>query len=317
VLGTCGDAPIRDLREGVRRERFPVRKEHDAMTDHELPAAAAGTVAVGDLTVNRMGFGAMRVTGPGIWGPPPDHAECIRVLRRTVELGVNFIDTADSYGPNVSEELIAEALHPYPEGLVIATKAGLVRPGPNRWVPNGRPDHLRKAVEGSLERLRVDRIDVLQLHRPDPKVPFEESLGALKQLQDEGKIRHIGLSNVDERQLAFARGLVDVVSVQNMYNVAERRSEAVLDACEAAGLAFLPWRPVLGGETTGPGSPLGEAAERHGATPGQLALAWLLHRSEVMLPIPGTSSVAHLEENVAAAAIELDDDDLRAFDAAA
>ncbi|HXJ66515.1 MAG TPA: aldo/keto reductase [Actinomycetota bacterium] len=287
------------------------------MSDHDMPAAAAGTVTVGDLTVNRMGFGAMRVTGSGIWGPPRDHDESIRVLRRALELGVNFIDTADSYGPKVSEELIAEALHPYPDGLVIATKAGLVRPGPNRWIPNGRPDHLRKAVEGSLERLRVDRIDVLQLHRPDPKVPFEDSLGTLKAMQDEGKIRHIGLSNVNAGELEFARGIVDVVSVQNMYNVTERRSDAVLDACEAAGLPFLPWRPVLGGQLTGPGSPLGEAAERHGATPGQLALAWLLHRSPVMLPIPGTSSVAHLEENVAAGAIGLDDDDLRAFEAAA
>jgi pyridoxine 4-dehydrogenase len=284
------------------------------MTDHDLPAAAAGTVTLGDLTVNRMGFGAMRVTGSGIWGPPADRDECIRTLRRVVELGVNFIDTADSYGPKVSEELIAEALHPYPEGLVIATKAGLVRPGPGRWVPNGRPDHIRKACEGSLQRLRVDRIDVYQFHRPDPKVPFEESLGTFQALKDEGKIRHIGLSNVNAKELEQARGLIEVVSVQNLYNVSDRRSDAVLDACEETGLAFLPWRPVIGGEVFKPGTPLGEAAERHDATPGQLALAWLLHRSPVMLPIPGTSKVDHLEENVAAASISLDADDLAAFD---
>ncbi len=283
------------------------------MTDHDLPATAGGTVTIGDLTVNRMGFGAMRVTGDGIWGQPADHDECIRTLRRVVELGVNFIDTADSYGPKVSEELIAEALHPYPDGLVIATKAGLVRPGPSRWVPNGRPDHIRTACEGSLQRLRVDRIDVYQFHRPDPKVPFEDSLGTFRELQDEGKIRHIGLSNVNAKQLEFARGIVDVVSVQNRYNIADRRSGDVLDACEQAGLPFLPWRPVIGGDAFRPGTPLGEAAERHDATPGQLALAWLLHRSPVMLPIPGTSRVDHLEENVAAAAISLDADDLAAF----
>ena len=284
------------------------------MTDHDVPAAAAGTVTLRDLTVNRMGFGAMRVTGKGIWGPPDDHDECIRTLRRVVELGVNFIDTADSYGPAVSEELIAEALHPYPEGLVIATKAGLVRPGPGRWVPNGRPAHIRKACEGSLQRLRVDRIDVYQFHRPDPKVPFEESLGTFQELKDEGKIRHFGLSNVNAKELEFARGIIEVVSVQNMYNVSDRSSDAVLDACEQAGLAFLPWRPVIGGDVFKPGTPLGEAAERHGSTPGQLALAWLLHRSPVMLPIPGTSRVDHLEENVAAASISLDADDLAAFD---
>ena len=288
------------------------------MTDHETPAAAAGTVTIGDLTVNRMGFGAMRITGPGIWGPPADRDECIRVLRRAVELGVDFIDTADSYGPKVSEELIAEALHPYPDGLVIATKAGLFRPGPGQWTPNGHPAHLRRAVEGSLERLRVDRLDVLQLHRPDPRIPFQDTLGALKELQAEGRIRHIGLSNVNAKQLAFARGIVDVVSVQNLYNVAERRSEAVLAACEEAGLPFLPWRPYLGGElSTEAGSPLVAVAERLGATPGQVVLAWLLHRSPVMLPIPGTSKVAHLEENVAAADLRLGEEDLRAFDALA
>jgi len=288
------------------------------MSDHETPAAAAGTVVVGDLTVNRMGFGAMRITGRGIWGPPADHDESIRVLRRTVELGVNFIDTADSYGPKVSEELIAEALHPYPDGMVVATKAGLFRPGPGQWTPNGHPQHLRRAVAGSLERLRLDRIDLLQLHRPDPRIPFEDSLGALKEMQDEGRIRHIGLSNVNAKQLAFARGIVDVVSVQNLYNVTDRKSEAVLVACEEAGLAFLPWRPYLGGElSTDPGSPLVAAADRLGATPGQVVLAWLLHRSPVMLPIPGTSKVDHLEENVAAAALQLGDDELRAFDSLA
>jgi len=284
------------------------------MTDHELPAAAAGTVTLGDMTVNRMGFGAMRVTGRGIWGPPADHDECIRVLRRSVELGVNFIDTADAYGPNVSEELIAEALHPYPEGLVIGTKAGLVRSGPNRWNPDGRPEHIREACEGSLQRLRVQRIDLYQFHRPDPKVPFEESLGTFRELQQEGKIRHFGLSNVKAKQLEFAREHIEVVSVQNMYSVGERGSEAVLEACEAAGLAFLPWRPVIASVESGQGSPLGELAQRLGATPGQLALAWLLHRSPVMLPIPGTSKVSHLEENVAAAALQLSDEDLREFD---
>jgi pyridoxine 4-dehydrogenase len=284
------------------------------MTEHDTPAAAAGTVALGDRTVNRMGFGAMRITGTGIWGPPADRDECIRVLRRAVELGVNFIDTADSYGPNVSEELIAEALYPYPEGLVIATKAGMVRPGPGRWLPSGHPDHIRKACDGSLRRLRLEQIDLYQLHRPDPKVPFEDSLGTMNELQASGKIGLVGLSNINAKQLAAALPIAGVVSVQNRYNVTDRHSEAVLDACEAAGLAFLPWRPYAAGDLAKPGSPLAEAAKRHGATPGQLALAWLLHRSPFMLPIAGTSKVAHLEENVGATAIELSDDDLRALD---
>jgi pyridoxine 4-dehydrogenase len=285
------------------------------MANPEAPTAEAGTLTIGDLTVNRMGFGAMRITGRGIWGPPEDRDECIRVLRRAVELGVNFIDTADSYGPNVSEELIAEALHPYPEDLVIATKAGLVRPGPNRWIPSGSPDHIRKACDASLRRLRLDRIHLYQLHRPDPRVPFEDSLSTLNELQAAGKVGLVGLSNVNTKQLAIGRQLAGVVSVQNRYNVADRASEDVLQACEEAGLAFLPWRPVGAGDLTGPGSKIVEVAERLGATPGQVALAWLLHRSPMMLPIPGTSKVAHLEENVAAAALRLSDDDLAALDA--
>jgi aryl-alcohol dehydrogenase-like predicted oxidoreductase len=285
------------------------------MANPEAPTAEAGTLTIGDLTVNRMGFGAMRITGRGIWGPPEDRDECIRVLRRAVELGVNFIDTADSYGPNVSEELIAEALQPYPEDLVIATKAGLVRPGPNRWIPSGSPDHIRKACDASLRRLRLDRIHLYQLHRPDPRVPFEDSLSTLNELQAAGKVGLVGLSNVNTKQLAIGRQLAGVVSVQNRYNVADRASEDVLLACEEAGLAFLPWRPVGAGDLTGPGSKIVEVAERLGATPGQVALAWLLHRSPMMLPIPGTSKVAHLEENVAAAALRLVDDDLAALDA--
>ncbi|MFL5797605.1 MAG: aldo/keto reductase [Actinomycetota bacterium] len=285
------------------------------MSDHDAPAAAAGTVRIGDdLTANRMGFGAMRLTGRGIWGQPDDREECIRVLRRVIELGVNFIDTADAYGPEVSEELIAEALHPYPDDLVIATKGGLLRSGPNRWSPDGRPEHLREACEGSLRRLRVERIDLYQLHRPDPKVPLEDSLGALTELREDGKIRHIGLSNVHMHQLDRAMPLADVVSVQNRYNVEDRSSEDVLDACEELGLAFLPWGPVAAGDLAGGRSPLAKAVERLDATPGQVALAWLLQRSPVMLPIPGTSKVAHLEENVAAAALQLDPAELESID---
>jgi pyridoxine 4-dehydrogenase len=297
------------------RGALRLRQKGGDVTDQDAPAAAAGTVTIGgDLTVNRMGFGAMRITGRGIWGEPDDREECIRVLRRAVELGVNFIDTADSYGPRVSEELIAEALHPYPDDLVIATKGGFLRSGPGRWDPDGRPEHLREACEGSLRRLRVDRIDLYQFHIPDRKVPFEDSLGALRDLQGEGKVRHIGLSNVNVHQLDQAAPLVDVVSVQNRYNVTDRASEGVLDACQELGLAFLPWRPVAAGPLAGPGSPLAEAAQRLGATPGQIALAWLLHRSPVMLVIPGTSKVAHLEENVAAAPIRLDPAEIEAFD---
>ena len=264
-----------------------------------------------ELTVNRLGFGAMRITGEDIWGEPEDRPEALAVLRRAVELGVNLIDTADSYGPNVSEEIIAEALYPYPDGVVIATKGGLTRPGKGlEWDPDGRPEYLRAACEGSLRRLRVEQIDLYQLHRPDPKVPYAESVGALKELQDEGKIRLVGVSNVDLDQLATARSIVDVVSVQNLYNLTDRHSEDVLDACAADGIAFIPWFPLAVGKLATPGGPLDEIAAAHDATPGQIALAWLLGHSPVMLPIPGTSSVAHLEENVAAAAIELSEDEL-------
>ena len=278
-------------------------------------AAAAGTIGIGgDLPVNRMGFGAMRLTGQGIWGEPADRAECQRVLRRALELEINLIDTADSYGPEVSERLIAETLYPYPDKLVIATKGGLIRPGPGQWVPNGRPDHLRQACEGSLRRLRVDEIDVYQFHRPDPKVPFEESIGALVQLKNEGKIRHIGLSNVDTEHLARAQRLTPIVSVQNRYSLSDRTSESVLTECSGQEIAFIPWNPLEIGELTRAGGPVREIAERVGATPGQVALAWLLAHSPAMLPIPGTSKVAHLEENVGAAGLELAPGDLKKLD---
>ncbi len=287
------------------------------MTTSQTPiqAFAAGTVTIGgDLTVNRMGFGAMRITGEGIWGPPKDHDESIRVLRRALELGVNFIDTADAYGPNVSEDLIAEALHPYPAGLVIATKGGLIRTGPGQWPQDGRPEHLREALEGSLQRLKLDRIDLYQYHRPDPKVPIEDAIGTLVELQQQGKIRHIGVSNFNSEQLAQARKIATVVSVQNRYNASDRQDEDVLETCTRDGLAFLPWAPVASGNLARPGGPLDQAASRHGVTQSQIALAWLLHRSPVMLPIPGTSSVAHLDENVAAAAIKLTDEEFAALD---
>jgi aryl-alcohol dehydrogenase-like predicted oxidoreductase len=274
------------------------------------PAAAAGTVTLGDLTVNRMGFGAMRLTGQEIWGEPTDRESAKAVLRRAVELGVNLIDTANAYGPEVSEQLIAEALHPYPDDLVVATKGGLTRPGPGQWQRDGRPESLREALEGSLRRLRLERIDVYQLHAVDPRVSLEESVGALAELQREGKIRHIGVSNVDARQLAAARALVTVVSVQNRYNLADRHSEGVLEACERDGIAFLPWFPLALGELARSKGRLVEIARGQGATPAQLALAWLLRRSPVMAPIPGTSSVEHLEENVGAAALELSDAEL-------
>jgi aryl-alcohol dehydrogenase-like predicted oxidoreductase len=281
----------------------------------QATASAAGTIAIGgDLPANRMGFGAMRLTGQGVWGEHPDRAECQRVLRRLLEVGINLIDTADSYGPEVSERLIAETLYPYPDDLVIATKGGLVRPGPGQWVPNGRPDHLRQACEGSLKRLRVAEIDVYQFHRPDPKVPFEESIGALVELKDEGKIRHIGLSNVDTDQLARAQRLTPIVSVQNRYSLSDRTSEPVLVACSGQDLPFIPWNPLEIGELTRAGGPVREIADRVGATPGQVALAWLLHHSPVMLLIPGTSKVAHLEENVAAAELELAPSDLKELD---
>ena len=269
-------------------------------------AAAAGTFLLGgDLSVARLGFGAMRITGQGVWGEPPDREKAKAVLRRAVELGVNLIDTADAYGPEVSESLIAEALHPYPRGLVIATKGGLTRSGPGSWQRNGKPEHLASACEGSLKRLRRTHIDVYQLHAVDPAVPFLDSLGALVRLKEQGKVRHIGLSNVSVEQLEQARRVVHIVSVQNRYSLSDRSSEAVLEACERGAIGFLPWYPLAAGELSRPGGPLDAVAKAHHAPPGQVALAWLLHRSAVMLPIPGTSSIAHLEENVAAAALKL------------
>jgi pyridoxine 4-dehydrogenase len=281
-------------------------------------AQASGTFTLGgDLTVNRLGYGAMRLTGKGVWGPPDDHDECIRVLRRAVELGVNFIDTADSYGPYVSEKLIREALHPYPDHLVIATKAGLLRTGPDEWPPLGFPAYLRQECEMSLRRLGVDRIDLFQLHRIDSKFPAEDQVGELVKLQQEGKIRHIGLSEVNVDQLEAAQKITTIVSVQNMYNVTVRTAEPVLDACEARGLGFIPWFPLAAGPLAAPGGPLQRIAERHHASPSQLALAWLLKRSPVMLPIPGTSKVAHLEENVAAAEITVSDEEFEELSNAA
>jgi aryl-alcohol dehydrogenase-like predicted oxidoreductase len=285
------------------------------MADDTRPAARSGTFYIGgDLPVHRLGFGAMRITGKGIWGPPEDHDEAIRVLRRCPELGINFIDTADSYGPEVSERLIAEALYPYPPELVIATKAGFRRPGPDEWREDGRPEYLRAQVEGSLERLRLERIDLLQLHRIDPKVPMEDQIGALARLQQEGKILHIGLSEVSVEQITAVRAMVEVVTVQNLYNLANRKSEDVLEYCEAEQIGFIPWFPLATGKLAAPGGPLARAAERLHATPSQVALAWLLHRSPVMLPIPGTSKVKHLEENVAAALLELDEETMRELD---
>jgi pyridoxine 4-dehydrogenase len=273
------------------------------MSEVTAHAGMAGTIDVGgDLTVNRLGFGAMRLSGPGIWGQPADRDEARAVLRRAVELGVNFIDTADSYGPSVSEELIREALHPYPDDLVIATKGGLERAGPGRWPSNGRPEHLVEACEGSLRRLGLDQIPLYQFHRPDPAVPLEDSVGALVTLKEQGKIRHIGLSNVGEEQLRRAQRLTPIVSIQNRYNVDDRRSESLVDLCEQERLVFLPWAPIqdLDGNRV-----VQQLARRHDATPRQIVLAWLLARSPAILPIPGTGSVSHLEDNVAAAAITL------------
>lgn len=267
-----------------------------------------------DLPVHRLGFGAMRITGKGVWGPPADRAQAIKVLQRAVELGINFIDTADSYGPAVSEEIIAEALHPYPAGLVIATKAGFDRPGPNRWVENGKPEHLRSALEGSLRRLRVDRIDLYQLHRIDPKVAAEDQLGTLKDLQAQGKVRHIGLSEVSVPQIQHARKIVPIVSVQNRYSVSDRGSEDVLIYSERENIGFVPWFPLAAGKLSGEESVIGRVAARLKATPSQVALAWLLQRSPVMLPIPGTSSIAHLEENVAATNVHLDEHSMQELD---
>jgi len=271
----------------------------------------------GDLAVNRLGFGAMRITGEGIWGWPPDRDNALKVLRRAVKLGVNLIDTADAYGPETSELLIAEALHPYPAGLVIATKGGLTRPGPGEWVPNGRPDYLRGCVEKSLKRLRLERIDLYQLHRVDPKVPMEESLGAIKEMQGAGKIRHVGLSEVAPEEIERARKVLPIVSVQNRYNIADRKWENTLIYCEKEGLGFMPWSPIGGNRGLKPGDALEAAAKAHAASVVQLALAWLLQRSPVMLPIPGTSSMAHLEENVAAAKIKLTPEEWKTIDALA
>ena len=280
-----------------------------------LPAAGAGTITLGgELTVNRMGFGAMRLTGPGIWGPPADPDECRRVLRRCIDVGIDFIDTADSYGPVVSETLIAEALHPYPAGLVIATKAGLERPGPGQWTPNGRPEYIRRQCEGSLRRLRLDRIDLFQLHRIDPKVPEDEQFGVLADLRREGKVRLVGLSEVDVAAIRRARATLPIASVQNKYNVAERAWEPVVEYCDAERIAFIPWFP-LGAGALPLQRAIEQVARQHGATPLQVALAWLLARSKMMLPIPGTSQVAHLEQNVAAAQLDLGGD-LDALDAA-
>ena len=273
-----------------------------------VTAADGGTVPIGgDMTVNRLGFGAMRITGRGIWGDPPDRDEARAVLRRAIELGVNFIDTADSYGPDVSEELIAEALHPYPADLVIGTKGGLVRPGPGRWDPDGRPDHLRQACEGSLRRLRLDQIVLYQFHRPDPAVPLEDSIGTLVALKEEGKIRHIGLSNVNEDQLRRAQDMTPIVSIQNRYNPGDRRSDLLVDLCAQEQIAFLPWAPIQNLDRF---PALTDIAERHDATVHQIALAWLLARSDTMLTIPGTGSIDHLEENVAAAGLRLEPDEI-------
>jgi aryl-alcohol dehydrogenase-like predicted oxidoreductase len=278
-------------------------------------AKSAGEFLIGnDLRVTRLGFGAMRITGDGVWGEPANRAEAIRVLQRAVELGINFIDTADSYGPHISEEIIAQALHPYPANLVIATKAGFDRPGPNRWVENGKPEHLRSACEGSLRRLRLDRIDVYQLHRIDPKVPAEDQLGALKDLQAQGKIKHIGLSEVSVKQIQHAQTIVPIVSVQNRYSVADRGSEDVLEYCETQKMAFIPWFPLAAGKVSGADSPLRSLAAQWKVSPSQVALAWLLARSPVILPIPGTSKVEHLEENVAAADLRIDADKLSMLD---
>jgi aryl-alcohol dehydrogenase-like predicted oxidoreductase len=276
---------------------------------------ASGTLTLGgDIEVHRLGYGAMRITGPGIWGPPPDRDAALDVLRRVVELGIDLIDTADSYGPHVSEQLIAEALHPYPDGLTIATKGGLERTGPGEWPRNGRPEHLRAACEGSLRDLRVERIDLYQLHAPDPDVPYAESVGTLKDLQDEGKIRHVGISNVTIEQLDEARSIVDVVSVQNRFNLSDRSSQEMLEVCARDGLGFFPWFPLAAGDLAKPGGVVAEIAQAHDATPGQVALAWLLQRSPVTLPIPGTSSISHLEENVAGAELVLDEDEIERLD---
>src|SRR6202163_482967 len=307
--------------EEVDTSIFIVRKgkhmqNHKSAVQRDQPVAKkSGEFLIGgDLRVTRLGFGAMRITGDGVWGEPADRAEAIRVLRRAVELGINFIDTADSYGPGVSEEIIAEALHPYPTGLVIATKGGFDRLGPKPWIENGKPEHLTAACEGSLRRLRLERIDLYQLHRIDPKVPAEDQLGALKDLQAEGKIKHIGLSEVSVRQIQHARKIVPIVSVQNRYSVTDRGSEDVLEYFEKEKMGFIPWFPLAAGRVSGGKSPIRRVAEQWKVTPSQVALAWLLSRSPVMLPIPGTSKVEHLEENVAAAELKIDANTMQELD---
>jgi pyridoxine 4-dehydrogenase len=291
---------------------------HDGRIAAKIDASRAGIFPLGgDLNIRRLGFGAMRITGDGVWGMPKDPEEARRVLRRAVDLGVNLIDTADSYGPEVSERLIAEALNPYPQGLVIATKGGFQRPGPGRWVEDGRPEHLREAVEGSLRRLRLERIDLYQLHRIDPKVPQADQFGTLEELRRQGKIRHVGLSEVTVAQIAAARKVLPIASVQNRYNLTDRGWEDVLEYCSREALGFIPWFPLAVGRLAASRGPIGEAAKRHGATPGQIALGWLLRRSPVMLPIPGTSSVRHLEENIAAAGLILEDAEFAAIGRAA
>jgi pyridoxine 4-dehydrogenase len=303
--GECdgrGDWGIYDGEEEINMANSTSAKKQE-----ERPAKKAGEFLIGnDLRVTRLGYGAMRITGEGIWGEPADRAEAVRVLRKAVELGINFIDTADSYGPEVSEKIIAEALHPYPADLVIATKGGFDRTGPNKWVENGRPEHLRSACEGSLRRLRLEQIALYQLHRIDPKVPAEEQLGTLKQLQAEGKIKHVGLSEVSVQQIQHAQTIVPIVSVQNRYSLTDRGSEAVLQYCERQKLGFIPWFPLAAGKLSGGESPIVRVAAKLKVTPSEVALAWLLARSAVMLPIPGTSSVKHLEENVAAAGLKID-----------
>jgi len=285
------------------------------MATESRPATQSGTFSIGgDLPVHRLGFGAMQITGPGIWGEPADREESIRVLKRTGELGINLIDTADSYGPYVSEELIREALHPYAKGLVIATKAGLTRTGPNKWHPVGRPEYLRQECEMSLRRLGQERIDLFQLHRIDPKVPADEQFGLLRDLQKEGKVRHVGLSEVSVKEIEAARKIVPIATVQNRYNLADRASEDVLEYCTKQNIGFIPWFPLATGELAKPGSKLDAVAHSLNATPAQVALAWLLHKSPVMLPIPGTSKVKHLDQNTAAATLKLDDKTIQDLD---
>src|SRR6266487_3544409 len=306
---------------------FHTNREGDSYMQHttQRPATASGTFPIGgDLKVYRLGFGTMRLTGPGIWGPPADRQEAIAVLHHALDLGVNLLDTADSYGPEVAESLIAEALYPYPKDLVIATKGGLLRTGPNQWPADGRPEHLREALEGSLRRLRLDHIDIYQFHRPDPNVPFEDSVGALAKMREEGKIRHVGLSNVTIDQLARAQKIVPIVTVQNHYNLAMRESEhmtvdeseEMIDLCARQGIGFIPWSPLAFGELASSDGPLVQIAKRHNAQPSQIALPWLLKRSSTMLPIPGTSSVKHLEEDMVGATIRLSQDEFDAIDRA-